>query len=69
MKTYKSGEILLCPMCGNHPAGEPMPVDDFVVPNSDVGTVEESECYECYGMFCVEVGKSGTFGVSDSELA
>ncbi len=69
MKAYKSGEILLCPMCGKHPAGEPMPVDDFIVPNSDVGTVEENECWECYGMFSVEVAVGGVFGVSGSEVA
>ncbi len=68
MKTYKSGDILLCPFCNKHPAGEPLPVDDFVVPQSQVGTVEQNECWECYGVFSVEVAKGGNFGVSkDSE--
>lgn len=63
MKTYKSGDILLCPFCGNHPAGEPMPVEDFVVPGSNVGTVEENECWECYGVFSIEVAKYDNFDV------
>lgn len=46
-----------------------MPVDDFVVPGSEVGTVEDNECWECYGEFSVEVGKDGNFGAYDNEIA
>jgi len=68
MKTYKSGDILRCPLCGEHPAGEPLPVDDFVVPGSQVGTIEQNECWECYEVFSVEIAKDGNFVVSkDSE--
>jgi hypothetical protein len=63
IKSYKRGDILFCPFCGKHPAGEPLPVEDFVVPNSDVGEVHEEECYECFGWFSVEVGKDDNFGV------
>lgn len=64
MKVYKKGEIIKCPRCGDHPAGEPLPVDDFVVPGSDIGVIERSECWECYRDFDVEVAVNGEFHVS-----
>jgi len=54
MKKYNHGETLYCPACNKLPDGEDLPVEDYVVPNSDAGSVCETECGHCYALFVVE---------------
>lgn len=63
MKIYEEKEILLCPYCGEQPDGGDLVAEDFVIPNSDVGSIEHNDCGYCYGEFVVKVMPLSRFAV------
>jgi hypothetical protein len=61
-KTYKIGELLLCPHCQKYPDGQAYPVEDFAV--DVIGRSASTDCGTCDTMIKVVKISETEFSVS-----